>query len=138
AAWVSGRFERLNAAVGAYETYDDHLLGQKAFHAVSILVRAPEASAELERAVEYYRLALGGLPDELPEKSECMLRLGLVQKMRGDLKAYRKWVDQAIEREPRLREKLDRLERGDGRVASTAPDRQLLDYLRSRMAAIRL
>jgi hypothetical protein len=67
-----------------------------------------------------------------------MLRLGLVQKMRGDLKAYRKWVDQAIEREPRLREKLDRLERGDGRVASTAPDRQLLDYLRSRMAAIRL
>ena len=96
------------------------------------------SAVELEWAVEYYRLALGGLPDELPEKSECMLRLGLVQKMRGDLKAYRKWVDQAIEREPRLREKLDRLERGDGRVASTAPDRQLLDYLRSRMAAIRL
>lgn len=67
AAWVSGRFERLNAEVGAYETYDDHLLGQKAFHAVSILVRAPEASAELERAVAQlsdFEAALPGGPYE--------------------------------------------------------------------------
>ena len=67
AAWVSGRFARLNAEVGAYETYDDHLLGQKAFHAVSILVRAPEASAELERAVASlsdFEAALPGGPYE--------------------------------------------------------------------------
>lgn len=51
AAWVTGRFQRLNAEVGAYETYDDHLLGQKAFFAVSLLVRAPEASAQLARAI---------------------------------------------------------------------------------------
>ena len=63
-----------------------------------------------------------------------MLRLGLVHKMRGDLKAYREWTSRAIKREPRLRETLDRLERGDGRVASSAPGRDVLDYLRAGMA----
>ena len=67
-----------------------------------------------------------------------MLRLGLVHKMRGDLKAYREWTTRAIKREPRLRETLDRLERGDGRVASTAQGRELLDYLRAAMASRRL
>lgn len=62
AAWVTGRFARLNAEIGAYETYDDHLFGQKAFFALSILVRAPEESAELERAVAH----LGELEAELP------------------------------------------------------------------------
>lgn len=51
AAWVSGRPLRLNAQIGAYETYDDHLLGQKAFFGMSILVRAPEESAALQAAV---------------------------------------------------------------------------------------
>lgn len=51
AAWVSGRFSHLNAEVGAYETYDDRLSGQKAFFAASVLVRNADASAELERAV---------------------------------------------------------------------------------------
>ena len=67
-----------------------------------------------------------------------MLCLGLVYKMRGDLRAYRKWTGQAIERQPRLRKKLDRLEQGDGRVAASSPGRILLDYLRSRMGAVRL
>ena len=62
AAWVSGEFRRLNAEVGAYETYDDHLLGQKAFFATSILVRAPEESAELARAVR----ELGAFESALP------------------------------------------------------------------------
>ncbi len=51
AAWVSGRFARLNAQIGAYETYDDHLLGQKAFFGLSILIRSPAESEELARAV---------------------------------------------------------------------------------------
>ena len=65
AAWVSGSFGRLNVEVGAYETYDDALLSQKAFHAVSILIRAPEASAELSRAVaelSSFEAALPGGP----------------------------------------------------------------------------
>ena len=32
ASWVTGRFKRLNAQIGAYETYDDALFGVKAFH----------------------------------------------------------------------------------------------------------
>ena len=43
-----------------------------------------------------------------------------------------------VERQPRLRKKLDRLEQGDGRVAASSPGRILLDYLRSRMGAVRL
>lgn len=67
AAWVSGRYQRLNAEVGAYETYDDNLLGQKAFFAVSVLLRHAEASAELERAVAQlseFEAALPGGPYE--------------------------------------------------------------------------
>ncbi len=67
AAWVSGRFARLNAEIGAYETYDDHLLGQKAFFAASILVRNPTASEELEAAVARlpeFEAALPGGPFE--------------------------------------------------------------------------
>ncbi len=68
AAWVSGRFARLNTQIGAYETYDDHLLGQKAFFSMSILVRAPgEGSAEIERGIAHlseYEAALPGGPYE--------------------------------------------------------------------------
>ena len=62
AAWVTGRFGRLNAQIGAYETYDDELFGAKAFFAVSLLLRDEAATAEL-------RKALGGLQaieDALP------------------------------------------------------------------------
>lgn len=51
AAWTQGRFAHLNAQIGAYETYDDHLLGQKAFFSTSLLIRNAEASRELEAAV---------------------------------------------------------------------------------------
>ncbi|MGF1466827.1 MAG: NUDIX hydrolase [Sandaracinaceae bacterium] len=51
AAWVSGAMRRLNAEIGAYETYDDRLLGVKAHFALSILVRAPEATDALDRIV---------------------------------------------------------------------------------------
>lgn len=56
AAWVTGRFKRLNAQVGSYETYDDALMGVKAFHAVSLLLNDEEATAALHRG-------LGGLQE---------------------------------------------------------------------------
>jgi hypothetical protein len=62
AAWVTGRFKRLNALIGAYETYDDELYGSKAFFALSLLAVRGE---ETERV----RAALGGLQsfeDSLP------------------------------------------------------------------------
>ena len=37
AAWITGRFRHLNAQIGAYETYDDELLGTRAFHSLSLL-----------------------------------------------------------------------------------------------------
>jgi len=73
AAWVSGRFARLNAQIGAYETYDDHLLGQKAFFSTSLLIRDPEGSAELEQAVA-----------ELPQL-EAALPGGPYQRVRGSI-----------------------------------------------------
>lgn len=62
ASWVTGRFNRFNAQIGAYETYDDALYGVKAFHGMSILLTNQKATDEL-------RKALGGLQaieDALP------------------------------------------------------------------------
>lgn len=70
ASWVTGRFARLNAQIGAYETYDDALFGVKAFHGTSILLRDEAASAEL-------RKALGGLQaieDALPYEPRKRVR----------------------------------------------------------------
>ncbi len=47
ASWVTGRFRRLNAQIGTYETYDDALFGVKAFPSLSLLVRDEKATAEL-------------------------------------------------------------------------------------------
>lgn len=51
ASWVTGRFQNLNAQIGAYETYDDALYGVKAFHSLSLLATDREATAELRRAL---------------------------------------------------------------------------------------
>jgi hypothetical protein len=62
ASWVTGHFNKFNAQIGAYETYDDALYGVKAFHAVSLLLVNQKATDEL-------RKALGGLQaieDALP------------------------------------------------------------------------
>jgi hypothetical protein len=70
ASWVTGRFNRLNAQIGAYETYDDALYGVKAFHSMSILLANEQATAEL-------RMALGGLQaieDALPYTAQKKVR----------------------------------------------------------------
>jgi hypothetical protein len=67
AAWITGRFVRLNAQIGAYETYPDHLLAQKAFYSMSILIRSTQSAEELERAVAHlpeFENALPGGPYE--------------------------------------------------------------------------
>ena len=70
ASWVTGRFARLNAQIGAYETYDDALFGVKAFHSMSILLRDEAATGEL-------RKALGGIQsieDALPYQPRKRVR----------------------------------------------------------------
>jgi hypothetical protein len=70
ASWVTGRFKRLNAQIGAYETYDDALFGVKAFHSVGLLISNEKATTEL-------RSALGGLQaieDALPYSPHKRIR----------------------------------------------------------------
>lgn len=62
ASWVTGRFQRLDAQIGAYETYDDPLFGAKAFMSVSLLVRDAEHTARLRDALR----GLQAMEDALP------------------------------------------------------------------------
>jgi len=62
ASWIKGRFRHLNAQIGAYETYDDELLGTRAFYSLSLLATRTEESAALRRALE----GIQGLEDSLP------------------------------------------------------------------------
>jgi hypothetical protein len=62
AAWVRGRFNKLNAELGSYETYDDALYGIKSFFAVSLLVRDVERSEALASAVGDLQALENSLP----------------------------------------------------------------------------
>jgi hypothetical protein len=62
AAWVTSRFRRLNAEIGAFETYDDELYGVKASHGLSVMV---EDSART-RAVREAIRGLQAFEDALP------------------------------------------------------------------------
>jgi len=62
AAWLKGRFKNLNAQIGAYETYDDELLGTRAFYGLSLLATRTRESAELREAMK----GIQALEDMLP------------------------------------------------------------------------
>lgn len=62
AAWVTSNFRRLNAQIGAYETYDDELLGVRAAWSMSILVRRDAESDAVAGALG----GLQALHDALP------------------------------------------------------------------------
>jgi hypothetical protein len=64
ASWVTGRFKRLNAQIGAYESYDDALYGAKAFHSMSILLRDEAATEELRKALGSLQEIENALPYE--------------------------------------------------------------------------
>lgn len=62
AAWLKGRFKNLNVQIGAYETYDDELLGTRAFYGLSLLATRTRESAELREAMK----GIQALEDSLP------------------------------------------------------------------------
>jgi len=62
AAWITGRFRNLNAQIGAYESYDDELLGTRAFYALSLLATRNAEGAALRRAMQ----GIQALEDMLP------------------------------------------------------------------------
>ena len=64
ASWVTGRFKRLNAQIGAYETYDDALFGVKAFPAVSLLLTREQETAELRSRLGALQAIENALPYE--------------------------------------------------------------------------
>lgn len=51
AAWVRGDVGRIDAVIGAYETYDDDLFGAKAFFGLTLFLRDEAATASLRRAM---------------------------------------------------------------------------------------
>jgi len=70
AAWVSGDFAGLNIQIGSYETYNDNLLGVKAFYSASILARDAGKSRELETAMA----ELQSIEDSLPYEQHKTVR----------------------------------------------------------------
>lgn len=62
ALWVTAEPAALNLQLGAYETYDDHLTGQKAFASASILIRDVAASERLAAAIAHLPELERGLP----------------------------------------------------------------------------
>lgn len=62
AAWLKGRFKNLNAQIGAYETYDDELLGTRAFYSFSLLAARNAEGAALRKAMN----GIQALEDSLP------------------------------------------------------------------------
>lgn len=70
ASWVSGDFANLNIQIGSYETYDDALLGSKAFFSASILARDAAKSEALLEAMA----GLQDIEDSLPYQSHKAVR----------------------------------------------------------------
>lgn len=70
ASWVSGDFANLNIQIGSYETYDDALLGVKAFYGASVLARNANKSAALIDAMS----GLQAIEDSLPYQQQKIVR----------------------------------------------------------------
>ncbi len=64
AAWLKGKFKNLNAQIGAYESYDDELLGTRAFYGLSLLATRTRESAELREAMKGIQELENSLPYE--------------------------------------------------------------------------
>ncbi len=73
AAWITGRFQNLNAQIGSYETYDDKLFSVKSAFSLSLLLRDRKRSDEMAAAV-------AGIQD-----IENALPYGATKRVREDL-----------------------------------------------------
>ncbi len=61
-AWVGGHFQRLNAQIGSYETYDDELYGVKTYFGLNVLLRDQARSDALRDATRELQRFEDSLP----------------------------------------------------------------------------
>jgi len=77
ASWVSAEFENLNLQFGSYETYDDALLGTKAFYSASVLVRDAQKSRALAAAMTELQSMEDSLPFEHHKRVRAQIPVGV-------------------------------------------------------------
>jgi hypothetical protein len=77
AAWITGRFKNLNAQIGAYETYDDELMGTRAFYGLSLLATRTAEGAALRQAMHGIQALEDMLPTERHKKVEENIPVGV-------------------------------------------------------------
>lgn len=77
ASWITGEFRRLNAQIGAYETYDDALLGTKAFMSLSVLKRDEAATRKVRDAVRNLQAIEDALPSPQRRRVRNELPIGV-------------------------------------------------------------
>lgn len=77
AAWITGRFKNLNAQIGSYETYDDELLGTRAFYALNVLAARREEGAALQKALEGMQAIEDALPYDRHKKVREEIPVGV-------------------------------------------------------------
>jgi hypothetical protein len=77
ASWVTGSFGNLNLQYGSYETYDDALLGIKAFYSASLLVRDEAKSRALAAAMTELQSIEDALPYEHQKRVRSHIPVGV-------------------------------------------------------------
>ena len=77
ASWVTGEFGNLNLQFGSYETYDDNLLGIKAFYSASLLARDEDRSRALTAAMTELQSIEDALPYEHQKRVRSHIPVGV-------------------------------------------------------------
>lgn len=77
ASWVTGNFERLNAQIGSYETYDDELLGTKTFFSLSVLAKDEARSKAVADAIGDIQAIENSLPYERHKRVRANIPVGV-------------------------------------------------------------
>jgi hypothetical protein len=77
ASWVTAEFENLNMQFGSYETYNDSLLGVKAFFSASLLARDEAKSRALSAAMTELQSIEDSLPYEHHKRVRSQIPVGV-------------------------------------------------------------
>ena len=77
ASWVTGQFGNLNLQFGSYESYDDNLLGIKAFYSASLLARDEDRSRALAAAMTELQSIEDALPYEHQKRVRSHIPVGV-------------------------------------------------------------